>query len=240
MLGSSYFLCFKLLGVDALNDNRSRGRKPDNLSDRDAEAFRRWLDRIRQRWESQGRSWIGTLVDRAPCRRRADGSREHELPERDRDFFMRAQNPKAPLGKKKALEICLRLWRYGIAANDNIVRMLVDTTDEELVCTLPGKGQAAAIHLIDRLERRGNLINEAGRRDLRDYFERYESLVSRDPELRAALRSFQSRHRRVGWWKLSHSQDFGEGTSFTTPSLFARLERETRDIKFDVRGDRAK
>jgi hypothetical protein len=222
-----------------LQKKPSRGRKTDYLSKADAAAFRAWLGRVRQKWEGHGKSWIGTLVEPAPCRRRTDGSREGELPERDRDFFMRAQNPDLPLGKKKALEICLRLWRHSIvAANDNIVRMLIDTTDEQLVCLPQGKANAVADHLIDRLESRGNLINEAGRDDLRNYLERYESLVNRDPELRAAIWSFQSRHRGIPMWKLSRSKDYGKGTTFTTPSLFTRLEQETRDVQFDVRGER--
>jgi hypothetical protein len=212
------------------------GRKPDNLSAADAERFRAWLGRERERWEAKERSWIGTLLEHAPCRKRSDGSTEDELPERDRDWFMRAQNAELPLSRKKAIEFCLRLWRHGIvAANDNIVRMLIDTTDDQLVIVPPAEARPLAKHLVEGLEKRANPINEAGRQFLDDYFARFESLTRRDPRLSKAVRRFQSEHRGVTWWKLSRSKDFGEGTRFSTPSLFTRLEQETRGMSFDFR-----
>jgi hypothetical protein len=212
------------------------GRKPDNLSAADAGQFRAWLGRVRERWEAQGRSWIGTLLERAPCRKRSDGSTEEELPERDRDWFMRAQNTELPLSRKKAIEICLRLWRHRITkVNDNIVRMLIDTTDDRLVIVPPGEAQLLANHLVEGLENRANPINEAGRRFLDEYFARFESLTRRDAGLRGAVYRFQSEHRVVSWWALSRSKDFGEGEQFNALTLFMRLELETRDMKFDVR-----
>jgi hypothetical protein len=212
------------------------GRKPDNLSAADAGQFRAWLGRVREHWEAEGRPWTATLLERAPCRKRSDGSIEEELPERDRDWFMRAQNGELPLSRKKAIEICLRLWRHGITRiNDNVVRMLIDTTDEQLVIVPPAEARPLANYLIDGLEKRANPINEAGRRFLDDYFARFEALTRSDAGLREAIWRFQSENHGVSWWKLSRSKAFGEGARRTTPSLFMRLEQETRDVKFDVR-----
>jgi hypothetical protein len=148
---------------------------------------------------------------------------------------MRAQNTELPLSRKKAIEICLRLWRHGIRVNDNIVRMLIDTTDDRLVIVPPAEARPLANHLVEGLEKRANPINEAGRRFLEDYFARFESLTSSDARLREAVYRFQSEHRGVGWWNLSRSKDFGQGAQFSAPTLFTRLEQETRDMKFDVR-----
>jgi len=224
------------VATKAKNSFERPGRKPDNLSAADAERFRAWLGRVRERWEAAGRPWIGTLLERAPCRKRSDASKEEELPERDRDWFMRAQNRELPLSRKRAIEICLRLWRHGITtANDNIVRMLIDTADDRLVIVPPDEAGPLTNHLIEGLEKRENPINEAGRRFLGDYFARFESLTRRDARLSEAVWRFQSENRGVGWWKLSRSKDFGDGVRFSTPSLFTRLEQETRGMKFDVR-----
>ena len=275
------------------------GRKPDNLPVADAQLFRAWLGRVRERWEAQGRPWLATLLEPAPCRKRSDGSTEEELPERDRDWFMRVQNSELPLSRKKAIEICLRLWRHDFRVNDNIVRMLLDDASDEVPVFLPKDGgRALASYLIDGLERRSSAISETGRCFLLEYFSRYEGLTSRDPRLSKAVRQFISEHRRIGWWKLSRSPDFrgiGErrfeaeehstepssaptsaeptetrgdelttfvaperrvteprGTSvridarpdeagrFTAPTLFTRLEQETRGMNFDVRTPRKK
>lgn len=146
---------------------------------------------MRERWGDKSRPWIGTLLERAPCRKRPDGTTEEELPERDRDWFMRAQNTELPLSRKKAIEICLRLWRHGIvAANNNIVRMLIDTTDDQLVIVPPAEARPLAKYLVEGLEKRANPINEAGRQFLGHYFARFESLTRRDAGLREAVRSF--------------------------------------------------
>jgi hypothetical protein len=279
------------------------GRKQDNLSAEDAQQFRAWLSRVRERWEAGGRPWLGTLLERAPCRKRSDGTTEEELPERDRDWVMRAQNPSLPLSRKKAIEICLRLWRHNIrmggrfVVNDNIARMLLDDARDEAPLFLPDGGAAAlANYLINALERRSISISEIGRSFLFDYLSRYEAFTSRDPRLSKAVNTFVSEHRRIGWWNLSRSSDFrgiepqrvgaqnracepisasasadsteldelttfvgsqqpvtelrgvsiqidGQPTKamrFSAPSLFARLEQETRGMKFDVRTPRKK
>jgi hypothetical protein len=220
----------------AVTEPARRGRKRDNLSTADAKLFRAWLDRVRQRWKARGHPWIGTLVKRAPCRKRADGSTEHKLPQRDRDWFMRGQNENLPLSRGKAIEICLRLFRHGIeVANDNIVRMLMDTTDDKLVILPAGGAIPLTNHLIEGLKKRANPINEAGRDFLRDYLTRFESLTRRNAHLREAVFQFESRYRHVGWWKLSNSGEFDEGKPLVVLSLFTRLERESRTMKWDVR-----
>jgi hypothetical protein len=251
----------------AKNSVVRRGRKPDNLSAADAEQFRAWLGRVRDRWEAQGRRWLGTLLEHAPCRKRSDGSTEEELPERDRDWFMRVQNTELPLSRKKAIEICLRLWRHKFRVNDNIARMLLEDARDEVPVFLPEDGARALVnYLVDGLERRSCSISETGRNFLLDYLSRYEALTRRDPRLSQAVRQFISEHRHIGWWKLSRSSDFrgiseqfdaerrasepsgatvsiaraDEAGVFHAPTLFMRLEQETREMKFDVRTPRKK
>jgi hypothetical protein len=212
---------------------------------------------------------------------------------------MRAQNTELPLSRKKAIEICLRLWRHTFRVNDNIVRMLLDDARDEVPAFLPEDGaRALANYLVDGLERRSSSISEIGRSFLLDYLSRYEALTRRDPRLSRAVRQFISEHGRIGWWKLSRSPDFrgiggqqfdaerrasepscasasadptetrrdelttlvdtqrrvteprgasvhidvqpDEAGRFTAPTLFMRLEQETRDMKFDVRRPRKK
>jgi hypothetical protein len=185
------------------------GRKPDNLSAANARQFRAWLGRVREHWEAHGRPWLGTLLERAPCRKRADGTKEEELPERDRDWFMRAQNTNLPLSRKKAIEICLRLRRHNFRVNDNIARMLLDDARDEVpIFLLEGAATALADYLVDGLERRSSSISEIGRSFLLDYLSRYEALTLRDPCLSQAVWQFVSEHRITGWWQLSRSPDF--------------------------------
>jgi hypothetical protein len=217
-------------------------RERDNLSATDAAQFRAWLKRVKANWEQRGWPWIATLTEtdphrKTPRRKRSDGSKEPKLPPRDRDWFMRLQNQKLPLGRKKALELCLRLWRFGIAAPDGIVRMLIDVTDDPLVILPAGEAKRLTDRIISGLQARGVLVNESGRIFLEEYFGRFESLIRNFRSLREAVDRFRSIHRAVGWWKIYEASNISEDESrFQTPSLFARLERETRHVEFDVRG----
>jgi hypothetical protein len=122
---------------------------------------------------------------------------------------MRAQNTELPLSRKKAIEICLRLWRHSFRVNDNIVRMLLEDARDEVPAFLPKDGaRALANYLVDGLESRSSSISETGRNFLLDYLSRYEALTSRDPRLSQAVRQFISEHRHIGWWKLSRSPGF--------------------------------
>jgi hypothetical protein len=149
---------------------------------------------------------------------------------------MRLQNPGLPLGRKKALELCLRLWRFGDAAPDGIVRMLIDVADDPLVILPCGEAKRLSDRVVSGLEAHGVAVNEGARIFLEDYFRRFESLVRNFNSLREAVNRFRSIHQGVGWWKLYEASEISDDEgSFKTPSLFARLERATRHVEFDVR-----
>lgn len=149
---------------------------------------------------------------------------------------MRLQNPSLPLGRKKAIELCLRLWRFGVAAPDHIVRMLIDVTDDPLVVLPSGEAKRLTDRVVSGLEANGVAVNERARTFLEEYFRRFESLMRNFSSLREVVDRFRSIHRSVGWWKLYEASEISEDEgNFKTPSLFARLERETRHLEFDVR-----
>jgi hypothetical protein len=212
-------------------------RRADDLPKDDAKQFRAWLGRIEVRWKAKrGESLVGELADAEPPAGR------RPLPVRDRDWFMTIKNRRLPLGRKKAIELCLRLRRHGEQINDNVVRMLlIDTTDDPLVIIPSGEATRLRDRIVHGLEQHGVVVNDPACRFLDGYLKRFESLERNFADLREAIRVFRSIHGRIGWWKVIRATNVVDANgTFTTPSLFARLEDETADMQFETRKTKSK